>query len=160
MTLTSRISQGLNFNTFLHQRGQWQLKNILFQYFSFISLRVQIGPYYKISQGHYRVIIYINFKELTPQMLHTKFQCNRRCGSGEKDFLKVIPIYGHGSHLGHVTQTKYINFLSLFAWRLHIKFISNWPIVLEKKSFENVDGQGTTDARRHRLPSYKLPRGS
>ena len=34
-------------------------------------------------------------------MLHTKFRENRLAGSGEKDFLRVFTIYGHG---GHVTQ--------------------------------------------------------
>ena len=42
-------------------------------------------------------------------------------------FFKVFAIYGHGGHLGHVTWTKYINFVSRFAWRLHMKFNWNWP---------------------------------
>ena len=36
--------------------------------------------------------------------------------------MKVLTIYGHGSHLGHVTWTTYINFLSPFPRRLHMKF--------------------------------------
>ena len=36
-------------------------------------------------------------------MLHTKFRGNRPAGS-VADFLRVFTIYGHGSHLGHVTQ--------------------------------------------------------
>ena len=47
-------------------------------------------------------------------MLHTKFRENRPGGSGEEDFFKVFTIYGHGSHLGHVTQmpqTKYHSLL-------------------------------------------------
>ena len=44
-------------------------------------------------------------------MLHTKFQGHRSIGSGE-DFLKVFTIYGHGSHLGHVTLLICINFHS------------------------------------------------
>ena len=55
-------------------------------------------------------------------MLHTKFCENRPAGSGEKDFLRVFTIYGHGGHLGHVTWTIYINFRSPFSRRLHIKF--------------------------------------
>ena len=35
-------------------------------------------------------------------MLDAKFENNRISGSGE-DFFKVITIYGHGGHLGHVT---------------------------------------------------------
>ena len=36
-------------------------------------------------------------------MLHTKFRGNRPTSSGE-DFCRVFTIYGHGSHLGHVTS--------------------------------------------------------
>ena len=39
-------------------------------------------------------------------MLHAKFQDHRTSGSGE-EFLKVFTIYGHGSHLGHVTCTMF-----------------------------------------------------
>ena len=37
-------------------------------------------------------------------MLHTKFQGHRLLGSRERRFSKVFTIYGHGGHLGHVTQ--------------------------------------------------------
>ena len=37
-------------------------------------------------------------------MLHTKFRGNRSAGSGEEDFQRVSTIYGHGSHLDHVTS--------------------------------------------------------
>ena len=55
-------------------------------------------------------------------MLHAKFQDHRTFGSGEEDFLKVFTIYGHGGHLGHVTCTIYIYFLSHFSKRIHMKF--------------------------------------
>ena len=45
-------------------------------------------------KGQPRVIIYINFIELTPQMLHTKFQGNQPSGSGEEDFLRFLPYMG------------------------------------------------------------------
>ena len=54
-------------------------------------------------------------------MLHTEFQGNQPIDFGE-DFLRFFTIYGHGGHLYHVTWTKYINFLSLFAWRLHMEY--------------------------------------
>ena len=41
--------------------------------------------------------------------------------------LKVFTIYGHGSHLGHVSWTIYINFCSPFPKRLHMKFDIDWP---------------------------------
>ena len=35
-------------------------------------------------------------------MIHNKFQDHRTSGSGV-DFFKVLTIYGHSGHLGHVT---------------------------------------------------------
>ena len=40
-------------------------------------------------------------------MLQTKFRENRPAGSGEGDFSRVFTIYGHGGHLGHVTQMSF-----------------------------------------------------
>ena len=37
-------------------------------------------------------------------MLHTKSHGNRPARSGEEDFKRVFTIYGHGGHLGHVTN--------------------------------------------------------
>ena len=42
-------------------------------------------------------------------------------------FLKVFSIYSHGGHLGHVTLTIYIYFLSPFPRTLHMKFGFDWP---------------------------------
>ena len=39
---------------------------------------------------------------LAQTKLHTKFQGHQSIGSGEEDFLRFI--YGHGGHVGHVTQ--------------------------------------------------------
>ena len=55
-------------------------------------------------------------------MLHTKFRENRPTGSGEEDFERVFTIYGHGGHLGHVTQMPRTNFRSPYPRRLNIKF--------------------------------------
>ena len=79
-----------------------------------------------MGQGYPRVMIYINFIKLYCLMLHAKFQNHRPSGSGKKDFLKVFPIYSHGSHLGHVTLTFYINFHSLFLTMFHLKFGFYW----------------------------------
>ena len=59
-------------------------------------------------------------------MLHAKFPDHRTSGSGE-DFLRFY-LYGHGGHLGHVTCTIYINFLSHFPRRIHMPFGIDWPI--------------------------------
>ena len=40
------------------------------------------------------VMIYINFIELNPKMLHTKFQGNRPGGFGGEDFLRFVPYMG------------------------------------------------------------------
>ena len=46
-------------------------------------------------------------------MLHAKFQNHRPSGSEEEDFyLYFFAIYSHGGHLGHVTLTFYITFIS------------------------------------------------
>ena len=44
-------------------------------------------------------------------MLNTDFPKNQSVSSREKDFLKILTIYGHGGHLGHVTK-KPRNFFS------------------------------------------------
>ena len=79
-----------------------------------------------MGQGHPGVMIYIKIIKLYCLMLHAKFQNHRPSGSGEKDFLKVFAIYSHGSHLGHVTLTFYINFHSLFLTMPHLKFGFYW----------------------------------
>ena len=43
-------------------------------------------------------------------MLHTKFQGHGSIGSGEEDFFNVFTIYGHGSHVGHVTRAHLYKF--------------------------------------------------
>ena len=55
-------------------------------------------------------------------MLHTKFEGHQSIGSGEDDFLKVFTIYGHGNHLGHVTQLICINFQLHLPISFHMKF--------------------------------------
>ena len=66
-------------------------------------------------------------------MLLTKFQGHRSSGSGEEDFFKVFTIYGHGGHVGHVTQLICINFHSYSPSSFHMNFGSNRPIVFQKK---------------------------
>ena len=40
------------------------------------------------------VIIYTNYDGQESSMLHTKFRGNRPAGSGEEDFLRVLPYMG------------------------------------------------------------------
>ena len=60
-------------------------------------------------------------------MLHTKFQGHWSIGSGEEDFFKVFTIYGHGGHVGHVTQLICINFHSHSPSSFHMNFGSKSP---------------------------------
>ena len=53
-------------------------------------------PCHKIGQGHPKVMIYINFVELLPLMLHAKFQNHRPSGSGQAvSEKKMFEHYGH-----------------------------------------------------------------
>ena len=55
-------------------------------------------------------------------MLHTKFRGNQTTRSAEEAFRRVFTIYGHGGHLGHVTNISGIKFECRYPRRLHIKF--------------------------------------
>ena len=55
-------------------------------------------------------------------MLQTQFQGHGSIGSGEEDFFKVFTIYGHGSHVDHVTQLSCINFHSYSPSSFHMNF--------------------------------------
>ena len=55
-------------------------------------------------------------------MPHTKFRGNRPAGSGEEDFYKGFTIYGHGRHLGNVTNIISTNFNFHVLKTLHTKF--------------------------------------
>ena len=55
-------------------------------------------------------------------MLHTKFCDNRPADSGVEDFLRVFTIYGHGSHLDHMTSIMSSNFHFLVPESFHKKF--------------------------------------
>ena len=44
-------------------------------------------------------------------MLHAKFHYHRISGSAKRIFFKVFTIFGHGSHLGHVTKMIFTKFM-------------------------------------------------
>ena len=48
-------------------------------------------------------------------MLHTKFHQNQSSVSWREDFKSVFTIYGHDSHLGHVTS------IMLMIWKEFLK---------------------------------------
>ena len=66
-------------------------------------------------------------------MLHTKFQGHWSIGSGEEEFFKVFTIYGHGGHLGHVTQLICIYFHSYSPSSFHMNFESKLPNCFERE---------------------------
>ena len=94
--------------------------------FPYKSIRDQIWPFGKIGQGQPRVIIWTNYDGLKTPMLHTKPQGHLPFGSREEDFWRVFTIYGHGGHLGHVTQFPQTNFRSPIPLRLHMKLGFDW----------------------------------
>ena len=59
-------------------------------------------------------------------MLHTKFHGNQPAGSREEDYYRVLTIYGHGGHLGHVTSIMSSDFYFLVPESFHKKFGSDW----------------------------------
>ena len=66
-------------------------------------------------------------------MLHIKFQGHRSSGSGEEHFLRFFTIYGHGGHVGHVTQLICINFHSFSPSSFHMNFGSKSPNCFREK---------------------------
>ena len=59
-------------------------------------------------------------------------------------FFKVLSIFEHGGHLGHVTWIIYINFVSPFLRRLHIKFGFDWSCSLRGEDVWKVWTDGRT----------------
>ena len=82
-----------------------------------------------MGQGQLRVIIYLELQNI---LLHAKFHDHRTIS-----FLKVFTIDKHGGHLGHVTCTIYISFLSYFPRRLHINLALIGQAVSEKMFDDN-----------------------
>ena len=65
-------------------------------------------------------------------MRHAMFQDYRTLGSTEEDF--SIHVYGHGSHLGHVTKTIFkIDVSGIFPVRLRKRFGFDWPSGFREK---------------------------
>ena len=65
------------------------------------------------------------FAEFEPLMLHAKFQDHRTSCSRVEDFFFIC---GRGGHLGQMTWIIYINYVSPFPGRLHMKFGFVWSM--------------------------------
>ena len=66
-------------------------------------------------------------------MLPIKFQGHQTIGSGEKRSFKVFTIYGHGGHVGHVTQLICMNFHSHAPSSFHMNFSFKSPNCFSEK---------------------------
>ena len=69
-------------------------------------------------------------------MLRTKLHRNRPTGSWKQACLGIYTIYGHGSHLGHVTSIMLINFPFLVPQNLIQNLVENGQVVFEKSKFQ------------------------
>ena len=126
-----------------------------FHFFPYKSLCDQIWPWRKMGQGQPRVIIWTTLVVLPYTMLHTKFQGHWSIGSGEEDFLRLLPYMGMAAMLVMWPRS----FEQLFfpkgsggcIWNL----VAIGPVVSEEKSFEIVDGR-RTDGRRTTEPAYTI----
>ena len=97
---------------------------MLLPIFSIIVLLFNLIEEEKIAKNKFFSIVK-NKKEFVNQ--RTNGPVNAHLISGPIRFLKVFTINRHGDHLGHVTCTICINFLSLSPRRLHTKFGFDWP---------------------------------
>ena len=50
-------------------------------------------------------------------------------------FLVLFTIYGHSSHLGHVTRLMLIVFISMYLKAYIQNFVKNGPVVSDKRQF-------------------------
>ena len=109
----------------LGHRPQNFLKNPCFHFFPLKSQCDQSWPCRKIGQGQPKVMIYINCDGPVPDATYqVSLKSSHRFQW--RSFIKVFTIYGHGSHLGHVTWTIYANLNSPFLRMLHMKFSIDW----------------------------------
>ena len=84
------------------------------------------------------------YNELESLMLHTKFHQNRPTGSWKQDFLSTYTIYGHGSHLDHVTSIMLINFhfpVPQSTYKVWLK-MAQWFLNKSKFQFLYVNNLG------------------
>ena len=83
----------------------------------------KISGYYPIHQNFLSGALYSHRQCCIPSF----FQGHPSIASGEVYFFKVITIYGHGGHVGHVTQLICINFHFYSPSSFHINFGSKSP---------------------------------
>ena len=127
-----------------NHRRQQCLKNPLFSFFPYKSIRDQLWPCRKIGQGQPRVIIWANLVVLKHPMMHTKIQGHWPFGSREEDFFRFLPYMAMATIMvmwpGSFEQT--------FVPPSHRSSIWNWtltgPVVSEEKMFKECGWRRTT----------------
>ena len=124
-----------------------------FTFFPYKSIRNQIWPCRKISQGQPKVIIWINLVVLEHQMPHTKFEGHQPFGSREEDFLRFLPYKGMEAILvmwpGPFEQ---LSFPHPIEAPYEIRLIG--PVVSEEKMFKECGWRTTMDGWRR--PTYPI----
>ena len=126
LTLTNRIHRdSIWMHCYIKEHNS--NRKMHFSIFPFQSLREQYWPCHKISQGQPRVIVYINFKELNPQVLHTEFQAIGPVVLEKKIYLRFLPYMGMVAILVMWPAQIYINFTFFLTWTLYMKLNWNWP---------------------------------
>ena len=127
MTLTSGKHSCTHILNYLYQFTDFNSLNNVYclSIFPYKSMK-QSWPCCNVGQGQPRIIIWANFVGPEFSMLYANFEGHQPTGFRE-DFLFFFTIYGHSSHLGHMTRIIWIKFCSQFPLRLDMKFGSNGP---------------------------------
>ena len=88
-----------------------------------------------MGQGQPTVIISTTLVVLSYTMLHTKFQGHWSIGSGEEDFLRVLPYMGMAAILVMWPNSIVQIFIPILPQAFTWTFVPNRPTVFEKNKF-------------------------
>ena len=88
-----------------------------------------------MGQGQPRVIIWTSLVVLLYTMLHTKFQGHWSIGSGEEDFLRLLPYMGMAAMLVKWPNSFVKIFITILPQAFIWSLVLNDPIVFEKNKF-------------------------
>ena len=123
-----------NLASIIDDNSFWKIHCFIF--FPYKSIRDQIWPCRKISQGQPRIIIWTNLVVLEHPILHTKFRGHRPFGSGEDDFLSFLPYMGMAAILVMWPGPFEQNFVPPFHGHSIWNLASIGPVVSEEKMFK------------------------
>ena len=116
------MSEPFSMILFENKHNTWILHSILLKHrckSSFIQnytkIKICVFIAVKYMMGRSSQCYIPSFVKISPPVLEMKI------------FGRVFTIYGHGSHLGHVTRIMLTNFHFLVPESFHTKFSSEWP---------------------------------